>query len=40
MGDPLAPSKVEENREGAGFPRVQLLRNDQAGSLGTKEKAP
>jgi len=22
MGDPLAPSEVEENREGVGFPRA------------------
>ena len=39
MGDPLAPSEVEENSGGGRLHPSVTPRNDQAGSLGIEEKA-
>jgi len=36
----MAPSEVEENREGGGITRPQLLEMTKAESLGIEEKIP
>jgi len=38
MGDPLAPSEVEGNREGGGFTRPQLLVMTRPGDPESKKR--